>query len=111
MKLNIFYRYLFKAFAACEEKCPVDIEAEHQERASLAEYKKKFEDLSISDPMSIKTGWLGEKSGIKSWPQVYFMDISSYYKKVISKDDLWQRVECEYKEGKAYRYFTNGFLG
>ena len=30
---------------------------------------------------------------------------------MISKEDLWQRVECEYKEGKAYRYFADGFMG
>ena len=22
-----------------------------------------------------------------------------------------QRIECEYKQGKAYRYFTNQFIG
>ena len=61
--------------------------------------------------MSIKDGWVCEELGIKTWPSIYFMDISYYYKSVISKQDLWQRVECEYKEGKAFRYFTNGFLG
>ena len=45
------------------------------------------------------------------WPKIFFMDISKYYATVISRNDLWQRVECEYKEGKAYRYFTNGFMG
>lgn len=39
------------------------------------------------------------------------MDISKYYKTVISKENLWQRVESEYKEGKAYRYYANGFMG
>ena len=77
----------------------------------MSEYKKKFEDLSLSDPLTMKAGWVGEEQGIKKWPSIYFMDISYYYKSVISKQDLWQRVECEYKEGKAFRYFTNGFLG
>jgi len=64
----------------------------------LTQYKCKFESLSLADPLGIKTGWVGEKSGIKSWPKVYFMDISRYYKNVISKENLWQRVECTKRE-------------
>lgn len=45
-----------------------------------------------------------------SWPKLYFMDISRYYLNVVSKQDLWQRLESEYKEGKAYRCVTNGFI-
>ena len=88
----------------------MDPEIEHRERVLLEEYKQKFESLSLPDPLTLKTSWVGEKSGIKSWPKVYFMDISAYFKAVISKEDLLQRVECEYKEGKAYRYFSNGFV-
>ena len=90
---------------------PADIELEHRQRTLLSEYKKKFEDLSLSDPLTMKAGWVGEEQGIKKWPSIYFMDISYYYKSVISKQDLWQRVECEYKEIKAFTYFTNEFLG
>ncbi|XP_066934311.1 uncharacterized protein [Clytia hemisphaerica] len=106
-----FETLVARAFTAYEENVPVDIELEHRQRTLLSEYKKKFEDLSLSDPMTMKAGWVGEEQGIKTWPSIYFMDISYYYKSVISKQDLWQRVECEYKEGKAFRYFSNGFLG
>ena len=61
--------------------------------------------------MSIKDDWVGEKEGITSWPKLYIMDISRYYLEVISRDNLWQRLECEYKEGKAYRYYSNGYVG
>ena len=40
-----------------------------------------------------------------------FMDISRYFSKVFGNENLWQRLECEYKEGKSYRYYTDGFLG
>lgn len=61
--------------------------------------------------MTVKDGWVGEKEGICTWPKLYIMDISRYYLEVISRSNLWQRLECEYKEGKAYCYFSNGFVG
>ena len=39
------------------------------------------------------------------------MDISRYFSHVLGRENLWQRLECEYKEGKAYRYYANGFIG
>ena len=39
------------------------------------------------------------------------MDISRYFASVLGRENLLQRLECEYKEGKAYRYYANGFVG
>ena len=39
------------------------------------------------------------------------MDISRYFSNVLGRENLWQRLECEYKEGKAYRYYADGFIG
>ena len=72
----IFY---YGAFAAYEENCLVDIELEHRERLLLVEYKKKFEILSLEDPMSVKHGWLNEENGLRFWPKLYFVDIFRYY--------------------------------
>ena len=102
---------MYRAFAAYEENCPVDIEVEHRERLLLVEYKKKFEILSLEDPMSVKHGWLNEENGLRFWSKLYFVDISRYYSTTICRESLWQRLECEYKEGKAYRYYANGFIG
>ena len=55
-------------------------------------------------------GWLGEENGMKFWPHVYLTDITHFYRDVINKKDLIQRTECEYKQGKAYWYFTNNFV-
>ena len=38
------------------------------------------------------------------------MDISKYFENVIDSSDLIHRLHCEYKEGKAYRYFTDEFV-
>ena len=60
--------------------------------------------------MELKTGWLGEENGMKFWQHVYPTDITRFYRDVINKKDLIQRIECEYKPGKAYRYLTNNFV-
>lgn len=101
-----------RAYAAYEENTPIDPVLEHQERLNIEEYTKKFSTLSIRDPSTIpQKEWIGEKDGIHRWPKTYFMDISRYFSQVLGNDNLWQRLECEYKEGKAYRYYTDGFLG
>ena len=48
---------------------------------------------------------------MEQWSRLYFSDISRYYSSVLGKTDLINRLECEYKQGKAYRYFTNKFIG
>ena len=91
----------------------MDSELEHRERAVLQQYLSKFsfDDCDLADPLILKNGWLGEKDGIKLWPRLYFMDISRYFASVLGRENLLQRLECEYKEGKAYRYYANGFIG
>ena len=106
-KLN----FCCRAFSAYEDGCLVDSDIEHRQRLLLKEYKQKFMQLSLSDPLVVKEGWIGEKEGMSLWPKLYFMDISRYFSQVVSRENLWQRLECEYKEGKAYRYYSNGFVG
>ena len=104
----------FKAFAAYEEHVPADLKQEHAERVLLNEYKYKLkidDNLqSLPDPMELKTGCLGEENGMKFWPHVYLTDITRFYRDVINKEDLNWKIECEFKQGKAYRYFTNNFV-
>lgn len=51
-------------------------------------------------------GWIGEKDGMTLWPSIYIIDISDYLK-TNSRTELTQRLVNEYKEGKAYRYFSD----
>ena len=102
----------FRAFAAYEENVPIDHELEHRERLNLTEYINKYTTHFIDDPLSIPSNeWRGENKGINLWPKTYFMDISRYFSNVLGRENLWQRLECEYKEGKAYRYYADGFIG
>ena len=48
---------------------------------------------------------------MSTWPLLYLADIIRFYDKLIAKRDLIQRIECEYKLGKGYRYFSNNFIG
>ena len=104
---------MFRAFGLYEENVQVDPEREHIEKAVLQEYKQKLNIHGniIPDPIDLKSGWINEKNGMKKWPRLYFSDISRFYSFVLGKDNLIHRLECEYKQGRAYRYFTNSFIG
>ena len=105
--------FFYRAFSAYEENVAVDTEQEHRERALLTEYKEKLKinDETLPDPVDLKSGWIGEESGMSFWPKLYFSDISRFYSETLAKKNLLTRLECDYKEGKAYRYFTNQFVG
>ena len=95
--------------AAHEENAPVDKEAELRSRVHTKEYSNKLilPGEVLPDPFSLKSNWLSEtkEAGLSRWPSVYFMDIEKYLNIVNTSADLMCRLRCEYKEGKAYRYF------
>nr|XP_047124919.1 uncharacterized protein LOC124807246 [Hydra vulgaris] len=101
----------FRAFSAYEEGCEVDVDCEHTERLLLDVYTEKFLSCNFPDPFSLKIGWCGEEEGMKSWPSLFFMDIEKYFLKVSRQEKLCRKLESEYKEGKAYRYYLNNFIG
>ena len=103
----------FRAFATHENGEPIDRDKEHIERKLLDEYKAKLSinDNILPDPIDLKEGWIGEEAGIKLLTQLYLTDITWFDSDVLDKKGIIQRVECQYKQGKAYRYFTNNFVG
>ena len=78
----------------------------------MDKYKGKLvvDNKNLQDPLDIKNGWVGEENDIKLWPQLYLTDITRFYGDVLDKKNIVQRIECEYKQGKAYRYFTDSFI-
>ena len=110
--VNTLLSFLCKAFATYEIGEPIDSEREHIERKLLDEYKEKLvvDNKNFQDPLDIKNGWFGEENGIRLWPQLYLTDITRFYGDVLDKKNIVQRIECEYKQGKAYRYFTDTFI-
>ena len=59
----------------------------------------------------MKVDGTGEENDMAQWPRLYFPDISWYYSSVLGETDSINRLEFEYKQGKAYRYFSNKFIG
>ena len=43
------------------------------------------------------------------WPSLYYLDISKFLDHINTPKDLLHRLDCEYKEGKGYRYFSSSF--
>ena len=43
--------------------------------------------------------------------KLYLTDIIRFHDNVLNKRDLIHRIESEYKQGKAYRYYSNNFIG
>ena len=41
---------------------------------------------------------------------MYLTDKTRFYSDVLDKKGIVKRTECQYKQGKAYRYFTNNFV-
>ena len=90
--------------------CPL---IEHEDRKRLAEYanKLKFNDHDeIKDPLDVSynSPWLSEEQGIFMWPSMYYHDIAIYLKHLAP--EFLNRLEAEYKLGKAYRYFSCDFV-
>lgn len=98
----------YRAFAVSED-VPVNEEAEQAERRLLHEYKSKLtvDGETYPDPSTFEEGWESDKTGCFHWPSIYICDISDYLKKTAANNmDLINRLVNNYKEGKAYRYFT-----
>lgn len=111
IKIHFFY---LRAFAAWEEKTPVDKDAEEQYLVTLTEYKKKLiiDGVILPDPTTIKkSNWIGESDNdMLNWPPIYYSDIAKFLEQINTPKELLHRLDCEYKEGKGYRYYACEFV-
>ena len=93
------------------DKVPINADLEHNEICIGEEYKAKLvfnKNCVVPDPLTLKTGWIGEKNGICYWPSVIYKDIATLLS--FTQPDFIKRLESEYKQGKAYRYFSCEFV-
>ena len=100
-----------KALSAWYDKVPVNPKLEHNERCIRTEYKAKLvinKDVVIPDPLTLESGWIGEAKGIQNWPSIFYTDIANLLN--LTPPDFIKRLESEYKQGKAYRYFSFEFV-
>ena len=97
---------------AWEEGAIASLEAEERERILKQEYKDKLvvDTDVIPDPLTLKSGWLKEDDeGLCKWPSLCLYDIAEYLKKKTT-NELVKHLLNEYKEGKAYRYYSCGWV-
>ena len=59
----------------------------------LDEYKEKLviDNINLQVPPDMKNGWVGEKNGSKLRLQLYFTNITRFYRDVLDKKDLVQQ--------------------
>ena len=110
LKFTYFHFSFVRSFVAAAENIPVDPEKEHAERVLLDEYQSKLnvDGNVFPDPISTKTGWIGEKNAITKWPTMIYKDMAAYFE--LSGPRFIAQLEREYKLGKAYRYFSGEFV-
>ena len=60
---------------------------------------------------SLRDGWLAEENGtgLAKWSSVYYTNIDKFLCEINKSSDLLLRLESDYKEGKAYRYYKCEF--
>ena len=51
---------------------------------------------------------IGEAKRIENWPSIFYTDIANLLS--LTQSDFIKRLESEYKQGKAYRYFSWEFV-
>ena len=99
------------ASSACCDKVSVNTEVEYNKRCIMNEYKAKLiinKDIVIPDPLTLKSGWIGEVKGIQNWPSIFHTDIANLLS--LTQPDFIKRLESECKQGKAYLYFSCEFV-
>jgi hypothetical protein len=71
----------------------------------------KIGETQLPDPSLMENGWDGEDKGMCKWPPIFQVLIAEFLltgEQV--KTDLSKRLISDYKEGKAYSYFTSNWL-
>ena len=99
-----------RVFAAMENNVKPIKSAEEVEQEIRSDYQKKLilKDYVIPDPNFLNDGWMSEVDGILFWPMILYPDIFTYltfYPSELKSDDL-----NDYKNSKAYSYFSDGWL-
>ena len=57
--------------------------------------------------MTLKSGWIVEVKGIQNSPSIFYTDTSNLS---FTQPDFMERLKSEYKQGRAYRYFSCEFV-
>ena len=104
-------------YAAWRMMCPIMPTPKEKLKIRATEYSQLLvttDGSRLPDPLSdIEHGWEGEQMAMTKWPCTMIVDIGEYLAKHetdIEKASLRKRLLCDYKEGKAFSYFSSRFL-
>ena len=99
-----------RVFVAVENNVQPVLTATEVEDDLRKAYVKKLsiDGKTIPDPMKIPVGWMEEDDGVIFWPMVPALDIFSYL--MFFPSELGSTDLSDYKECKAYIYFSNGWF-
>jgi hypothetical protein len=89
-------------FSACKLNLPLVPSQDDVLKDNKRYYDNILSECGISDPLQIYSGWLDEHDhGMQFWPPIFLKDITQF---------LLAHVDVDYKVGKAYEYFSSGWL-
>ena len=77
--------------------------------ADNSQEKLNIDLFKVLDPLSIRSGWTGEKQAMITLPAIFFHDIAKYFE-AKSPADFIIRLYSEYEQGKAFLYFACEFV-
>ncbi|XP_019621912.1 PREDICTED: uncharacterized protein LOC109468107 [Branchiostoma belcheri] len=100
-----------RAFSAWENDIPLQPSAAELATTARREYAQLV--AGLPDPLKFDDeAWTPEREGMEGWPNVMYHDICDYLMKDHpGKDqDLNNRLLNAYKEGKAFTYYSSGWL-
>ena len=60
--------------------------------------------IVVPDLSTLKSGWIDEVKRIQNWPSFFYTDIPNLLS--LTQPDFIRHLESEYKQGKAYQYFS-----
>eukprot|EP00794_Sanderia_malayensis_P019455 gene19455-biopygen14438 len=100
-----------RVFFAMENDLPVVKTAEEVQKDIAKEYEAKLlvNGDVIPDSLKFDQGWLNEEEGIRYWPVTLYMDIFNFL--AFHPNELASNDLSDYKQSKAYSYFSQGWLG
>ena len=104
-----------RAHSAWEAKLPVLKCQKQREGILSAEYRSLLQagDIHLPDPMYELQNWIGEDEGLRKWPHTRIVDLSAFIGKLgtdIKTTSLRERILSDYKEQKAYSFFSSRWL-
>lgn len=99
------------AYGLHVSNAPLIASPEQVKAAKAADYGALLllNDVLLPDPLTeLKDEWLDEHHGMQHWPPKYmYWDICQFLG-FGSTSEYSSRLMSDYKEGKAYSYFTSG---